>query len=87
MITISKTEFRKSLSKYLKLAKKDKVIVQDSDKETYELVPKGKQSDTDLYFENLQVLADIKEAKEDIKAGRLFEYDPETGSVEPYHGG
>lgn len=84
MITINKTEFRKGLSKYLKLAKTDKVVVQDSDKETYELVPKGKKSDTDLYFENPQVLADIKEAKEDIKAGRLFEYDPATKTTKPY---
>lgn len=60
------------------------MIVQDSDKETYEVVPKGKKSDTDLYFENPQVLADIQEAKEDIRAGRLYEYDPKTGSVESY---
>ena len=66
------------------ITKNHKVVVQDSDKETYELVPKGKKSDTDLYFENPQVLADIKKAKEDIKAGRLYEYDPQTGSVEPY---
>lgn len=84
MITINKTEFRKDLSKYLKLAQKDKVIVQDSDKETYELVPKGKKSDTELYFENPQVLADIKEAREDIKEGRLYEYKPDTKEVVPY---
>lgn len=66
------------------IKKKDKVVVQDSDKETYELVPKGKKSDTDLYFENPQVLADIEEAKEDIRAGRLYEYDPDTKEVVPY---
>lgn len=73
MIAISTTELRKNLRKYLNLANKERVIVQCGNTETYEIVPAGKISDTDKYFSNTRLLEALKEAEEDIAAGRARE--------------
>ena len=73
MIAISTTELRKNLRKYLNLANKERVIVQCSNTERYEIVPAGRISDTDKYFSNNKLLEALKEAEEDIAAGRVRE--------------
>jgi PHD/YefM family antitoxin component YafN of YafNO toxin-antitoxin module len=79
MIAISTTELRKNLRKYLNLANKERVIIQCGNAETYEIVPGNKISDRDDYFSDLKLLAALKEAEEDIAAGRFTDIkDPQN---------
>ncbi|MEI8185823.1 MAG: hypothetical protein WCG19_03905 [Chlorobiaceae bacterium] len=73
MIAISTTELRKNLRKYLNLANKERFIVQCGRTETSEMAPAKKISDTDKYFSNPKLLEALKEAEEDIAAGRVRE--------------
>ena len=73
MIAISTTELRKNLRKYLNLANTERVIVQCSNTDTYEIVPAKRISDTDKYFSNPNLLEALKEAEDDIAAGRVRE--------------
>ncbi len=71
MIAISTTELRRNLRKYLDMANKERVLVQCGKTEAYEIVPATKISDTDKYFSNPALLEALKEAKQDIAAGRV----------------
>ena len=73
MIAISKTELRKNLRKYLNIATKEKVVVQFSKTETVEIVPGNNINDNDEYFSNPKLQEALKEAEEDIAAGRVRE--------------
>ena len=71
MIAVSTSEFRKNLRKYLNLSKVERVIIQCGKNETFELLPKERMSETDKYFSNPKVIADIEESKKAIKEGRV----------------
>lgn len=71
MIAISTTEFRTHLRKYLDLAKVQRVIIQCGKDETFELVPSERMSDGDRYMAIPENAAALREAIEDVKAGRV----------------
>ena len=73
MIAISTTELRRNLKKYLTMANKERLVVQCGKAENYEIIPAKKISDTDKYFSNPRLLAALKEAEDDIVAGRVRE--------------
>ena len=71
MIAISTTELRNNLRKYLDLAKIQRVIIQCGKDETFELVPSERMSDGDRYMAIPENAAALREASEDVKAGRV----------------
>lgn len=71
MIAISTTELRNNLRKYLDIAKVQRVIIQCGKDETFELVPSERMSDGDRYMAIPENAAALREAIEDVKAGRV----------------
>jgi len=72
MISISPTELRRNLKKYLTMANNERVVVQSGKAEAYKIITAKIISDTDKYFSNPKVLEAIKRGREDIKAGRFI---------------
>lgn len=70
MIAVTLSEFRKNYKKYLDQSEKERVILTNKGK-TYELLAQDRISDTDDYFSNSGVLKSIREAEEDVEAGRI----------------
>jgi PHD/YefM family antitoxin component YafN of YafNO toxin-antitoxin module len=73
MIAISTTELRKNLRKYLEMATREKVVVRFNKSETVEIVPGKNIESNDEYFSNPKLLEALREAEEDIAAGRVRE--------------
>jgi PHD/YefM family antitoxin component YafN of YafNO toxin-antitoxin module len=73
MIAISKTELRRNLRKYLEMATREKVVVRFNKSETVEIVPGKNIESNDEYFSNPKLLEALREAEEDIAAGRVRE--------------
>lgn len=70
MIAVSTTELSKNLQKYLDMAKKERVIIQCGNAETYEIILAEKISDTDQYFADPEVINRIKHSVRQVKKGK-----------------
>ncbi len=79
MVAITTTELRKNFKKYFDIAQKERVVVHYGKTQAYEIIPTQKESENDPYFSNPKLLAALKEAEEDIAAGRFTEIkDPKN---------
>ena len=73
MVAITTTELRKNFKKYFDIAQKERVVVHYGKTQAYEIIPTLKEEENDPYFSNPKLLAALKEAEEDIAAGRVRE--------------
>jgi len=55
------------------MSNNERVVIQSGKAETYEIIPAKKISGADKYFSNQGLLVALKEAEEDIPAGRVRE--------------
>jgi len=55
------------------MSNNERVVIQSGKAEAYEIIPAKKISGADKYFSNPGLLAALKEAEEDIAAGRVRE--------------
>ena len=72
MRVITAREFREKQKDYLNLAETERVIIHRGKKrKSVLLVPINENTETDIFFSDVNVLNSIKEGIEDVKAGRV----------------
>lgn len=70
MTIVSASDFRKNMSHYLELSKTERVIITHRKGTSFEIVPEGAIVDDGIYFSNPAVIAQLKEAENEVQEGR-----------------
>jgi hypothetical protein len=71
MKIITSREFRENQKNYLELAKQERVVIRQGNKQSFLILPINESEETDLYFSDPYIRTQIEQGMQDIKAGKV----------------
>jgi hypothetical protein len=71
MKIITSREFRENQKNYLELAKQERVVIRQGNKQSFLILPINESEETDLYFSDPYIKSQIEQGIQDIKAGKV----------------
>jgi hypothetical protein len=71
MKIVTSREFLENQKNYLELAKQERVIIRQGNKQSFLILPINESEETDLYFSDPYIRSQIEQGMQDIKAGKI----------------
>jgi hypothetical protein len=71
MKIVTSREFRENQKNYLELAKRERVVIRQGNKQSFLILPINESEETDVYFSDPYIRSQIEQGMQDVKTGKI----------------